>query len=201
MRYMVMHKTDTKMEAGERPSGELLANMGKFIGDNLKSGVFKDGAGLHRSAQRARVAKGKVTKGPFTEGRELTSFKQIEADSLDHACELAGKLSDGEVEVGPVVEQWDLQGKPAPAGAPKRFLLLADRPLPGGTVLAGTDKGARYRKRGGKREWIDGPFTEAKELIAGFSIVELPSLAAAKQWAEAYADILGDNEVDVRTVR
>src|SRR5690349_3080989 len=117
MRYMVMHKVDAKMEAGERPSEQLIANMGKFIGENLKSGVFKDGAGLHRSAARARVKNGKVTKGPFTDGRELTSFKQIEASSLEHACELAGKQTDGEVEVGPVVEAWDLQGKPAPAGA------------------------------------------------------------------------------------
>jgi len=60
--------------------------------------------------------------------------------------------------------------------------------------------GARYRKTGGTRTWSDGPFTESKELVAGFSIVELPSQAEARVWAEGYAAILGDNEVDVRLV-
>jgi hypothetical protein len=62
-------------------------------------------------------------------------------------------------------------------------------------TLAPSSRGSRNRKA---REWTDGPFTESKELIAGFSIVELQSLAEAKRWAEAYAAILGDNEVDVR---
>ena len=48
--------------------------------------------------------------------------------------------------------------------------------------------------------WTDGPFTESKELVAGFSILKLPSQPDARSWAEAYADILGDNEVDVRLV-
>jgi len=34
--------------------------------------------------------------------------------------------------------------------------------------LAPSSSGARYRKTGGTRTWIDGPFTESKELVAGF---------------------------------
>jgi hypothetical protein len=49
-----------------------------------------------------------------------------------------------------------------------------------------------------RRSWVDGPFAESKELIAGFSVLELPSKADAIAWAERYAAILGDNEVDVR---
>ena len=45
---------------------------------------------------------------------------------------------------------------------------------------------------------MDGPFTESKELIAGFSILEVPSLADAITWADRYAAILVDSEVDVR---
>ena len=66
--------------------------------------------------------------------------------------------------------------------------------------LAPSATGARQRKTGGKRAWTDGPFTESKELVAGFSIIQLPTLEDAKRWAEAYADILGDSEVDVRVV-
>ena len=72
--------------------------------------------------------------------------------------------------------------------------------LQSAATLAPSAKGARYRKTGGKRVWTDGPFTESKELVAGFSIVNLPALDDARRWAEAYAAILGDNEVDVRVV-
>ena len=53
---------------------------------------------------------------------------------------------------------------------------------------------------GGDFTVLDGPFTESKELVAGFSIIEVASLATAKKWAEDYGKILGDNEVDVRQV-
>ena len=61
-------------------------------------------------------------------------------------------------------------------------------------------KGARVRRENGTFTVTDGPFTESKELVAGFSIVNLPALDDARRWAEAYAAILGDNEVDVRVV-
>ena len=72
-----------------------------------------------------------------------------------------------------------------------------------GVMLAGeglhpTSKAARVRFDGDKRTVIDGPFTESKELIAGFSILEVDSLKEALAWADRYAAILGDNEVDVR---
>ena len=148
---------------------------------------------------------------------------------MDHAIELAsriaGALGDVEIEIGPVVEPWDLGVMEKPADAPLRFLLLrkADRafeagaPPPAGlsrlmeeltrdgvllsaATLAPSAKGARYRTVGGKRQWTDGPFAESKELVAGFSIVKLPSQSDARAWAEAYGAILGDNEVDVRLI-
>jgi hypothetical protein len=45
--------------------------------------------------------------------------------------------------------------------------------------LAPTSKGARLRFSGNKCTVIDGPFTEAKELVAGFSIIQVPSLQDA----------------------
>jgi len=234
MRFMVMHKVDAQMESGAPPSTRIVEDMGNLVGNSIKSKVFVDGAGLHRSATRLRVTfeRGErtVTKGPFEGGNQLvTGFAMIQAESSEHAVEVASRmakaLGDPEIEIGPVVEAWDIGlGEPVP-GAPKRFLLLrkADRAFETGTprqsglkslmaeltkegvllsaaTLAPTRNGARYRKVAGKREWTDGPFTESKELIAGFSIIDVPALADAKKWAEAYADILGDNEVDVRVV-
>ena len=74
-----------------------------------------------------------------------------------------------------------------------------------GVMLAGeglhpTSKGKRVKFSGGTPTVIDGPFTESKELVAGYSIVELPSLEFARTWAERYGDILVENEIDIRAV-
>jgi len=59
-------------------------------------------------------------------------------------------------------------------------------------------KGARVRLTGGKRNVLDGPFTEAKELIAGFALVQLPSKAAAIDLAEQFLRIAGQGSAEVR---
>ena len=48
--------------------------------------------------------------------------------------------------------------------------------------LQPSSKGARVRFDGAKRTVIDGPFTESKELIAGFSIIQVKSLDEAIAW-------------------
>jgi hypothetical protein len=238
MRFMVMHKVDEKMEAGGPPSQQIIQNMGALVQQSLRDGTFTTGAGLHRSARRARITceagTCTVTKGPYKGDNELlASFAMIKAKSLDEAVARARQLGevhgDVEIEVGPVVEPWDLGVVPKPAGdAPGRFLLLCkgDQNTESGAepspkrraaltqytqsladegvllmadTLAPSAKGARLAAgEKGKRRWVDGPFTESKELIAGFSVLEVPSRAQALAWAERYAAILGDNEVDVR---
>jgi hypothetical protein len=241
MRFMVMHKVDANMEAGGPPSQEIIQGMGKLVGESLKSGVFLDGAGLHRSAQRVRLsfAGGNctVTRGPLEGGNELvTGFAMIKAKSMDAAIELArrfaGVVGDVEIEIGPVVEPWDLGILPKPEGVEGgRFLLLykADAKSEAGEppspeivaamaklteemtkagvllkteALAPSSKGARLPPGPkGKRTWIDGPFSESKELIAGFSILNVASMGDAIAWANRYAEVLGDNEVDVRLMQ
>jgi hypothetical protein len=49
--------------------------------------------------------------------------------------------------------------------------------------LQSTATGGRIRQAGGKLTVTDGPFTEAKEVIGGFAIYELPSKAEAMAWA------------------
>jgi hypothetical protein len=232
MRFMVMHKVDAKMEAGERPEQRIIEEMGKLIGRSLKAGIFKDGAGLHRSASRARVSfidgKPTVVRGPYAGGNELLArFALISTTGIERAIELAIQLGDAagkrEVEVGPVVEGWDLNGSARPANAPHRFLLLikgdaafesgAKLPAAVTTVLGEwkrdgvlqsevslkpTKTAVRTKVVNGTRQWIDGPFTEAKELIAGFSILDVPTLDDAKRFTDEYAAVLGSNEVDIR---
>ena len=45
---------------------------------------------------------------------------------------------------------------------------------------------------------IDGPFTESKELIAGYVVVSAGSLEDADRWARLYVDAVEGHEVDVR---
>ena len=44
---------------------------------------------------------------------------------------------------------------------------------------------------------VDGPFAESKELIAGFIIMSVPSVAATQPWTSRFADVIGDIEMDV----
>jgi hypothetical protein len=234
MLFMCMHKVDAKMEAGDRPPPELIQKMGQLVGRSLKAGIFKDGAGLHRSATRARItfAKGepRVERGPYSGSNELiASFALVSTTGIERAIELGvdlGRAAGGrEVEVGPVVEGWDLNGSPRPAGTPHRFLLLlkgddafesgaaapagvrtlldqwkSDGVMQSEASLKPSNTSARSKVVSGKRQWIDGPFAESKELIAGFSLLELPSIAEAKQFTEEFAAIIGDNEIDIREV-
>ncbi|HVF60624.1 MAG TPA: YciI family protein [Thermoanaerobaculia bacterium] len=72
-----------------------------------------------------------------------------------------------------------------------------------GVMLAGeglhpSSKGARVRFSGGKKTVIDGPFTEAKELVAGFWLWQVKSLDEAIEWLKRAP--FEDTEVEIRPV-
>jgi len=75
-----------------------------------------------------------------------------------------------------------------------------------GVLLAGeglypTSKGARVRFSGSERTVIDGPFTEAKELIAGFWLIQVKSREEAIEWVKRIPNPTGDeSEVELRQV-
>src|SRR6185295_2334345 len=56
-------------------------------------------------------------------------------------------------------------------------------------------QGARIEIKKGKRTVVDGPFTESKELVGGFYVVEVPSLEAAIEWALRCPTGLGHDDV------
>jgi hypothetical protein len=66
--------------------------------------------------------------------------------------------------------------------------------------LMPSDTGARVRMSGGKLTVRDGPFTEAKELVAGFAVVEVKSKAEAIELAKRFLAIAGGGESDVLEV-
>lgn len=67
-----------------------------------------------------------------------------------------------------------------------------------GEGLAASSQGARIRFDGSKRTVIDGPFTEAKELVAGFWIIEVKSKEEAIEWMKRSP--FQDGEIEIRRV-
>jgi hypothetical protein len=55
--------------------------------------------------------------------------------------------------------------------------------LLGGEPLLPTERAARISTEGGKRKVLDGPFTESKEIIGGYVIIDVKSRAEALEWA------------------
>jgi hypothetical protein len=73
-----------------------------------------------------------------------------------------------------------------------------------GVMLAGeglhpTSKGKRVRFSGGKHTIIDGPFTESKELIAGFWLWQVSSMEEAIEWLKR-SPFDGGTEIEIRQV-
>jgi hypothetical protein len=237
MRFMVMHKVDANMEADVPPSPELMQNMGRFIEENARSGVFLAGEGLRPSRTRTRLTfrggRRTMLDGPYAGANELVAGCLLmrvasKADALGWAQRYAEVVGDVEMELGPVTEPWDLGFCPRPTDAPLRFLLLqkADRSTEAGVRPDRRQKAAmaallaamreagvllaaeglqpsstavRLKFVGGNRIVLEGPFAESKELIAGFSILRLPSMADAIEQTTRFAGILGgDVEVDIR---
>jgi hypothetical protein len=65
--------------------------------------------------------------------------------------------------------------------------------------LQSSSKGWRIRYSGGKRTFIDGPFTETKELVAGYTIIKAKSRQEAIEWTKRFPNPSNeDGEIEVR---
>jgi hypothetical protein len=117
MRVMVMIKATAASEAGEMPSAELMAAMGRYNEALVKAGVMLSGEGLHPSAKGVRVRfagpERRVVDGPFAETKELVAgFWLWQVRSMDEALEWVRRCpnpmpGDSEIEIRPVFEAED----------------------------------------------------------------------------------------------
>jgi hypothetical protein len=73
-----------------------------------------------------------------------------------------------------------------------------------GIMLAGegltpSSKGARVTFSGAKRSVVDGPFAETKELVAGFWLWQVRSMAEAIEWVKRCPNpMMEDSEIEIR---
>jgi hypothetical protein len=67
--------------------------------------------------------------------------------------------------------------------------------------LQPSSKGWRIKYDGAKRRVVDGPFSESKELIAGYTIIQVKSREEALEWSKRFPNPFGegtDSEIEVR---
>lgn len=80
--------------------------------------------------------------------------------------------------------------------------LVAAGVLIAGNGLKPSSTGARVRFSGNERTVLDGPFAETKELLAGYSILEVSSREEAIEWAKRCPNTMPDEEweIEVRPI-
>jgi hypothetical protein len=97
------------------------------------------------------------------------------------------------------------QSGPPPKPDPEAFVVMQkynEELVKAGVLLAAeglapASKGVRVKVTGEERLIIDGPFTEAKELVAGFSIFQCKTMEEAVEWVKR-APRVGDGIVEIR---
>jgi hypothetical protein len=95
-------------------------------------------------------------------------------------------------------------GGPGPECA-ARVAPLVEEMISGGVLLAAegcmpSAKGAKVRLSAGRTTVTDGPFAEAKELVAGLSLIETHSKEEATEYARRFMELAGDGEMEVRQI-
>ena len=115
MRVMVLVKASPESEAGQMPSTEVLAAMGRYNEELVKSGVMLAGEGLAPSSRGKRVefsgpTERRVVDGPFTETKELVAGYWLwQVKDMDEAVEWLKRapFQEGTVELRQVFEEED----------------------------------------------------------------------------------------------
>ena len=98
-----------------------------------------------------------------------------------------------ETGVPPTHEEMASMGKLIEDGMKAGYLLSVEGCLPSAT-------GARIRLTGGKVVVTDGPFTEAKEVIGGFALLQANSKEEAIEFVKQFLNVAGDGECELRQV-
>jgi hypothetical protein len=93
----------------------------------------------------------------------------------------------------PTQREMDEMGKLIEEGMKSGSLLATEGCLP-------SAKGARVRLSGGKYTVTDGPFTESKELVAGFALIRAKSKEDAIEQTKNFLKVAGDGETEIRQI-
>jgi len=162
-------------------------------------------------------------------GFSIVRARSLE-EAIEWATRQANVLGDVEIDIRPVTEAWDIGMQPKPEDVTtRRYMVLrkataateaAVAPSPAeraglerlfdettrtgvhliSHTLRPSARGRRYKNTHDGISVMDGPFTESKELIAGYVVVSAESLEDADGWARAYIRTVDADEVDLRQI-
>jgi hypothetical protein len=93
----------------------------------------------------------------------------------------------------PTPEQMATMGKYVEDCMKRGLLIATEGCMP-------TALGARVRVDNGKYTVSDGPFTESKEVVGGFALIEAPSKQAAIEFVKEFLGVVGEGECELRQV-
>lgn len=106
-----------------------------------------------------------------------------------------------------IIRKADKQTEAEPTPLPSEALLAAmgkynEQLVRAGAMLDGAGlrpsrQGARVKFSGGKPTVIDGPFGEARELMAGYTLIQAKSREEAIEWVKRWPPLDGDGEVEL----
>lgn len=114
VRYMLLHKSNEKLEAGQAPDPEMLARADEVLEEMRQAGVLVIAEGLMPSSRGARVAfpgdgEPRVLDGPFAETKELIAgVSVIRVESKEEAVRWA--LRFAEADPGTEIDIFEIAG-------------------------------------------------------------------------------------------
>lgn len=205
--------------------GTLMAEMAKsgvlLAGEGLQPSSMS--VRLRFSKAERTVTQGPLEgSNELLAGFAVVRMKSMD-EAIEWASRFGRAIGDGEIDIGQIKEPWDLGLRPKPPGNATRFMIMqkvgpgteANSTVSGmkqfskwtgemeeaGVLLWSerlqpSSKGARLNFSGGKSKVIDGPFTEAKELIGGYCIAQVNSKDDAIEWASRFAKLLGSSRAE-----
>jgi hypothetical protein len=99
----------------------------------------------------------------------------------------------------------ELPSEPPPPEMYERMGRFVEEATKAGVVvatggIAPTSQGVQISLKDGEYTVLDGPFTEAKELVGGWALMECRDLSEAVEWCKRFLAALGAGEVRVRPV-
>jgi len=209
--------------------GEMARSGTYLAGEGLRPSSLR--FRLTRSKDRWTVTPGPlVGSNELPAGMAILRVKSSD-EALAWAERFGNAVEAEELEVGLLIAPWDVGMCPKPPGeVPLRYLILhkATRDTEAGSAPTARQEAAlaaltvemaaagvlafretlqpssaavRARYRNGDRTLIDGPFTESKELIGGFCLMQMRSMEEVLGFADRFGRVVGGTcELDIRPV-
>ncbi|WP_195930421.1 YciI family protein [Hyphomicrobium album] len=96
-------------------------------------------------------------------------------------------------------------GQPPTKDQMERMGAFLEEVTNAGVILSGdglrpTKYGKRVSLKDGKFSVVDGPFTESKELVASYALLQVDSMEEAEKWTRRFLEVFGQGQCELRPI-